>query len=78
MKNKQITVENTNKRLRNKCAMTCFGDMNQNNFTDKVYSLFTTHHSLIHTDIVFSCFTSHFSLKAPAFDTDFAFINLKH
>ena len=43
MKNKQITVENTDKRLRNKCAMTCFGDMNQNNFTDKVYSLFTTH-----------------------------------
>ena len=63
MKNKQITVENTNKRLRNKCAMTCFGDMNQNNFTDKVYSLFTTHHSVIHNDTVFSCFTSHFSLK---------------
>ena len=63
MKNKQITVENTNKRLRNKCAMTCFGDMNQNNFTDKVYSLFTTHHSVIHNDTVFSRFTSHFSLK---------------
>ena len=63
MKNKQITVENTDKRLRNKCAMTCFGDMNQNNFTDKVYSLFTTHHSLIHNDTDFSRFTSHFSLK---------------
>ena len=67
MKNKQITVENTNKRLRNKCAMTCFGDMNQNNFTDKVYSLFTTHHSLIHNDTDFSRFTSHFSLKSAAF-----------
>ena len=63
MKNKQITVENTNKRLRNKCAITCFGDMNQNNFTDKVYSLFTTHHSLIHADKDFSRFTSHFSLR---------------
>ena len=63
MRNKQITVENTNKRLRNKCAMTCFGDMNQNNFTDKVYSLFTTHHSLIHADMDFSRFTSHFSLR---------------
>ena len=50
----------------------------ENNFSDKVYSLFTTHHSLIHTDMVFSRFTSHFSLKAHAFDTDFAFINLKH
>ena len=30
------------------------------------------------SDKVFSRFTSHFSLKAPAFDTDFAFINLKH
>ena len=54
------------------------GNMKENIFSNKVYSLFTTHHSLIHTDIVFSCFTSHFSLKAPAFDTDFAFINLKH
>ena len=69
MKNKQITVENTNKRLRNKCAMTCFGDMNQNNFTDKVYSLFTTHHSLIFNDTDFSRFTSHFSLKAPLIQT---------
>ena len=50
----------------------------ENNFSDKVYSLFTTHHSLIYTDMVFSRFTFHFSLKAPAFDTDFAFINLKH
>ena len=39
------------------------GDMNQNIYTDKVYSLFTTHHSLIHNDTVFSRFTSHFSLK---------------
>ena len=38
-----------------------------NSFTDKVYSLFTTHHSLIHTDTVFSRFTSHFSLKRSAF-----------
>ena len=43
--------------------MTCFGDMNQNNFTDKVYSLFTTHHSLIHNDKIFSRFTFHFSLR---------------
>ena len=54
------------------------GDMKKNIFSNMVNSLFTTHHSLIHTDIVFSRFTSHFSLKAPAFDTDFAFINLKH
>ena len=26
-------------RLRNKCAMTCVKNMNQNNFSDKVYSL---------------------------------------
>jgi len=38
-------------------------DMKGNSFTDKVYSLFTTHHSLINTDKVFSRFTSHFSLK---------------
>ena len=38
-------------------------DMKGNSFTDKVYSLFTTHHSLIHNDMVFSRFTSHFSLK---------------
>ena len=47
------------------------GDMKENIFSNMVNSLFTTHHSLIHTDMVFS-------LKAPAFDTDFAFINLKH
>ena len=51
--------ENLN-RLCNKCAMTCFGNMNQNSFTDKVYSLFTTHHSLIHND-------TNFSLKSAAF-----------
>ena len=34
-------------------------DMPQNNFSNKVYSLFTTHHSLIHTDTVFSRFTFH-------------------
>ena len=39
--------------------------------SDKVYSPFTTHYSLIHTDTDFSRFTSHVSLKAPAFDTDF-------
>ena len=38
-------------------------DMKGNSFTDKVYSLFTTHHSLINNDTVFSGFTSHFSLK---------------
>ena len=54
------------------------GNMKENIFSNMVYSLFTTHHSLIYTDMVFSRFTSHFSLKAPAFDTDFAFINLKH
>jgi len=42
---------NVDKRLRNKCAMTCVGDLILNNFTD--------------TD--FSLFTSHFSLKRPAF-----------
>ena len=40
-------------------------DMKGNSFTDKVYSLFTTHHSLIFPDMVFSRFTSfHFSRKA--------------
>ena len=39
-------LTNVDKRLCNKCAMTCFGNMSQNSFTDKVYSLFTTHHSL--------------------------------
>ena len=38
-------------------------DMKGNSFTNKVYSLFTTHHSLINNDTVFSGFTSHFSLK---------------
>ena len=42
-------------------------DMKENNFTDKVYSLFTTHHSLIHSDMVFSRFTSHVSLKQTVF-----------
>ena len=51
-------------RFRNKCAMTWNSDMEENNFTDKVYSLFTTHHSLIHPDTDFSRFTSHFSLKS--------------
>ena len=51
-------LTNVDKRLRNKCS-----DMEENNFTDKVYSLFTNHHSLIHNDKVFSRFTSHFSLK---------------
>ena len=32
------------------------GDMKQNSFTDKVYSLFTTHHSLINNDKDFSRF----------------------
>ena len=54
--------ENLN-RLRNKCAMTSVGDMKENNFSDKVHSLFTTHNSLIHNDTIFSRFTSHFSLK---------------
>ena len=54
---------NLDKRLRNKCAMTSVGDMKENNFSDKVHSLFTTHHSLIHNDTIFSRFTSHFSLK---------------
>ena len=35
-------------------------DMKGNSFTDKVYSLFTTHHSLIHTDMDFSRFTFHY------------------
>ena len=34
-------------------------DMKGNNFTDKVYSLFTTHHSLIFNDTDFSRFTFH-------------------
>ena len=39
-------LTNVDKRLRNKCAMTCFGNMSQNNFTDKVFSRFTSHFSL--------------------------------
>ena len=42
-------------------------EMNQNSFIDKVYSLFTSHHSLIFNDMNFSRFTSHFSLKKAAF-----------
>lgn len=42
-------------------------EMNQNSFIDKVYSLFTFHHSLIFNDMNFSRFTSHFSLKKAAF-----------
>ena len=56
---------NVDKRLRNKCAMTSVGDMKENNFSDKVHSLFTTHNSLIHNDTIFSRFTSPFSLKRP-------------
>ena len=36
----------TDNRLRNKCAMTSVGDMKENNFFDKVHSLFTSHLSL--------------------------------
>ena len=39
-----------------------FGSMKENIFSNMVYSLFTTHHSLIHTNTVFSRFTFHFSL----------------
>ena len=42
-------------------------EMNQNSFIDKVYSLFTSHHSLIFNDMNFSRFTSHFSFKKAAF-----------
>ena len=42
-------------------------EMNQNSFIDKVYSLFTSHFSLIFNDMNFSRFTSHFSLKKAAF-----------
>ena len=40
------------------------GNMKENIFSNKVYSLFTTHHSLIHPDMDFSRFTFHFSRKA--------------
>ena len=39
-------LTNVVNRLRNKCAMTSVGDMKENNFFDKVHSLFTTHNSL--------------------------------
>ena len=35
------------------------GNMKENIFSNMVYSLFTTHHSLIHPDTDFSLFTSH-------------------
>ena len=62
-------LTNVDNRLRNKCAMTWNSDMEENNFTDMVYSLFTTHHSLIFNDTDFSRFTSHFSLKSPLIQT---------
>ena len=47
MKNKEVCFNNiSNKKLRNKCAMTCVGNMNQNNFNDMVFSRFTSHFSL--------------------------------
>ena len=39
-------LTNVDKRLRNKCAMTWNSDMKENNFTDKVFSRFTSHFSL--------------------------------
>ena len=39
-------LSNVDKRLRNKCAMTWNSDMKENNFTDKVFSRFTSHLSL--------------------------------
>ncbi len=39
-------LTNVDKRLHNKCVMTCFGNMSQNSFTDKVFSRFTSHLSL--------------------------------
>ena len=39
-------LTNVDKRLRNKCAMTWNSDMEENNFTDKVFSRFTSHFSL--------------------------------
>ena len=39
-------LTNVDKRLRNKCAMTCFGNMSQNSFTDTVFSRFTSYFSL--------------------------------
>ena len=37
------TCVNVDKRLRNKCAMTCIGGIKQNSFTDKVFSPLTSH-----------------------------------
>ena len=39
-------LTNVDNRLRNKCAMTWNSDMEENNFTDKVFSRFTSHFSL--------------------------------
>lgn len=52
---------------RRKGNRTSVVEMNQNSFIDKVYSLFTSHHSLIFNDMNFSRFTSHHSLKKAAF-----------
>ena len=60
-------LTNVDKRLRNKCAMTCAENMNPNTFSNTVHSLFITHHSLINTDKVFLRFTSLFSQKRIAF-----------
>ena len=47
MKNKEVCFNNIgNKKLRNKCAMTCVGNMKENNFNDTVFSRFTSHFSL--------------------------------
>ena len=45
------------------------GNMKGNIFSNMVNSLFTTHHSLIHSDMVFLLFTFHFSLKATFYST---------
>ena len=52
------------------------GNMKENIFTDKVYSLFTTHHSLINNDMDFSPFTFHlkqllFHIKKSPLSGDF-------
>ena len=39
-------LTNVDKRLRNKCAMTWNSDMEENDFTDMVFSRFTSHFSL--------------------------------
>ena len=53
-----------NHRTEREGNRTSVGNMKENNSTYKVYSLFTTHYSLIHTDTDFSRFSSHFSLKS--------------